>query len=312
MFKKQSTIQFLMFGVAIGESMTQLSNSQQEALLQQPMNFQQDLRWGAQTSLALTTVASLSRGYQLADVMNHFQNWYRKRQFAPEKTIQHVDVITKKAMDNYIRNRDTLSSGVFEDTADSEDILVRMLPVALYLHHEYGVSFINDEMAMLTLHRIAGLTHNDEGALVSVGMLSLIVSQLLEKQSIRDAVENGLAFGFEYYSRHKVFASELSAFEELNLPDFANIPVSNMTLDGRSASTLEAVIWSLLNSDSYIEAMHNAFLHGHANSVVPTIVSAIAAIVYQEELILQASQYLVSRKLIVGVASQAERLGRFN
>ncbi|MBA1307629.1 ADP-ribosylglycohydrolase, partial [Pseudomonas stutzeri] len=126
------------------------------------------------------------------------------------------------------------------------------------------------------------------------------------------AVENGLAFGFEYYSRHKVFASELSAFEELNLPDFANIPVSNMTLDGRSASTLEAVIWSLLNSDSYTEAMHNAFLHGHANSVVPTIVSAIAAIVYQEELILQASQYLVSRKLIVGVASQAERLGRFN
>ena len=119
MFKKQSTIQFLMFGVAIGESMTQLSNSQQEALLQQPMNFQQDLRWGAQTSLALTTVASLSRGYQLADVMNHFQNWYRKRQFAPEKTIQHVDVITKKAMDNYIKNRDTLSSGVFEDTADS-------------------------------------------------------------------------------------------------------------------------------------------------------------------------------------------------
>lgn len=312
MAKKQATIQFLMFGIAVGESMTVLSNSEQGALLSDPTYFKQELRWGSQTSLSLTTVASLSRGYQLTDVMNHFQNWYKKHQFAPERTRQRIDVVTKKAMDNYSKNRDTLASGILEDVADSEDILVRMLPVALYLHHEYGVSFINDESAMLTLHRIAGLTHNAEGTLVSVGMLSLIVSQILEKQPIRDAVENGLAFGFEYYSRHKVFESELNAFEELNLPDFANIPVGNIVLDGRSASTLEAIIWSLLNSQNYTEAMKNAFMHGHANSIVPTVVSAIAAIIYQEDLVIQASEHLTSRKLIVSVTNQAERLGRFN
>lgn len=312
MAKKQATIQFLMFGIAVGESMTVLSNSEQGILLSDPTHFKQELRWGSHTSLSLTTVASLSRGYQLTDVMNHFQNWYKKRQFAPERTRQRIDVVTKKAMDNYSKNRDTLASGILEDVADSEDILVRMLPVALYLHHEYGVSFINDESAMLTLHRIAGLTHNAEGALVSVGMLSLIVSQILEKQLIRDAVENGLAFGFEYYSRHKVFESELNAFEELNLPDFANIPVGNIVLDGRSASTLEAIIWSLLNSQNYTEAMKNAFMHGHANSIVPTVVSAIAAIIYQEDLVIQASEHLTSRKLIVSVTNQAERLGRFN
>ena len=312
MVKKQATIELLMFGMAVGESMTQLSNSQQDQLLQDPIQFTDELSWGSQTSLSLTTIASLSRGYQLTDVMNHFQNWYKRRQFVPENTVQHVDAITKKAMDNYTKNRDTLASGVLEDIADSENILVRMLPVALYLHHEYGVSFINDETAMLTLHRIAGLTHNDEGALVSVGMLSLIISQILDGQSLRDAVENGLAFGFEYYSRHKVFESELIAFEELNLPDFANIPVNHIKLDGRSASTLEAIIWSLLNSNSYVQAMQNAFLHGHANSIIPTAVSAIAAVFYDDELVLQASQYLISRKLIVSVTRQAERLGRFN
>ncbi|CAM3094603.1 ADP-ribosylglycohydrolase family protein [Leuconostoc rapi] len=312
MAKKQSTIQSLMFGMAVGESMTQLTTSQKDNLLKAPSHFNDILSWGSQTSLALTTIASLSRGYQLADVMNHFQNWYKKRQFAPEQTLQRVDEVTKQALENYNKNRDTLASGILEDTADSENILVRMLPVALYLHHEYGVSFINDEVAMLTLHRIAGLTHNDEGALVSVGMLSLIVSQLLDGQVIRDAVENGLAFGFEYYSRHKVFEAELSAFEELNLPDFANIPVNHIKLNGRSANTLEAIIWSLLNSNNYTQAIENAFLHGHANSIVPTVVSAIAAVVYREDLVLQASQHLVARKLIVSVTNQAERLGRFN
>lgn len=312
MAKKQSTIQLLMFGMALGESMTQLSNSQQEDLLNSPVDFSGELNWGAQTSQSLTTIASLSRGYQLTDVMNHLQNWYRRRHFAPENTRQRIDSITKKAIDNYAKNRDTLASGILEDVADSENILVRMLPVALYLHHEYGISFINDEAAMLTLHRIAGLTHNDEGALVSVGMLSLIMSQILEGHLMRDAVENGLAFGFEYYSRHKVFESELVAFEELNLPDFANIPISHINLDGRSASALEAIIWSLLNSNSYVEAMQNAFLHGHASSIIPTAVSAIAAVFYKDDLILQASKQLTSGKLIVSVTHQAERLGRFN
>jgi len=75
MVKKQATIELLMFGMAIGESMTQLSNSQQDQLLQDPIQFTDELSWGSQTSLSLTTIASLSRGYQLTDVMNHFQNW---------------------------------------------------------------------------------------------------------------------------------------------------------------------------------------------------------------------------------------------
>lgn len=312
MAKKQSTIQFLLLGMAIGESMTQLSNSQQTILLNDSKSFQSELHWGTQTSLSLTTVASLARGYQLVDVMNHFQNWYKKRQFAPEKTLQRIDAITKRAIDNYIKNHDALSSGILEDTADSENILARMLPVALYLHHEYGVSFINDEVAMLTLHRIAGLTHNDEGALVSVGMLSLIVSQILDGQELQDAVENGLAFGFEYYSRHKVFESELKAFEKLNLPDFSNIEFGSVGLDGRSSSALEAIIWALLNSHNYKQAIQNAFFHGHANNVVPAVVSAIAAIVYRDEWFIDTSQHLTSRKLIMSVINQAERLGRFN
>lgn len=46
MVKKQATIELLMFGMAIGESMTQLSNSQQDQLLQDPIQFTDELSWG--------------------------------------------------------------------------------------------------------------------------------------------------------------------------------------------------------------------------------------------------------------------------
>lgn len=310
MVKKGSTIQFLLKGMAVGESIAYLPVREQEKLLRGESDH--ELRWGTQTSLALTTTASLSRGYQLADVMIHLQNWYKKRQYAPMGTIQDVDVVTKQALENYTKNRDILAAGIGTDDADSENILPRMLPVSLYLYHQVGVSFINDEPAMLMLHRIAGLTHNDEGALVSVGMLSLIVSQILDGHLISDAVENGLAFGFEYYSRHQVFVNELTAFYDLNLPDFSNIPADKIELNGKASPTLEAVIWSLLNSDSYTQAVEKSLIHGHSNSIVPTLVSAIAAIYYKDDLVLEFGQNLVSKRVITTVIGQAERSSRFN
>lgn len=310
MSKKQSTIQFLIFGMAIGESIASLPANDQDKVLDQ--QFDRQLEWGTQVSLSLATTASLTRGYQLADVMAHLQNWYQRRQYAPVGTHQSVDEVTKKALDNYIKNRDMLSAGVSDDAADSDNILARMLPVALYLHHQYGTSFVNDETAMMLLHRIAGLTHNDEGALVTVGMMSLILSQILDGNNLSDAVENGLAFGFEYYSRHQVFVSELSAFDELNLPDFRNIPADKIVLDGKAASTLEAVIWSLLNSHNYTEAIKNSLVHGHANSVVPTLVAAIAAVYYRDDMVLRLSQNFVARRLLATIVSQAERSARFS
>ncbi|MFT8757649.1 ADP-ribosylglycohydrolase family protein [Leuconostoc pseudomesenteroides] len=310
MSKKQSTIQFLIFGMAIGESIASLPANDQDKVLNQ--QFDRHLEWGTQVSLSLATTASLTRGYQLADVMAHLQNWYQRRQYAPVGTHQSIDDVTKKALDNYIKNRDMLSAGVSDDAADSDNILARMLPVALYLHHQYGTSFVNDETAMMLLHRIAGLTHNDEGALVTVGMMSLILSQILDGNNLSDAVENGLAFGFEYYSRHQVFVSELSAFDELNLPDFRNIPADKIVLDGKAASTLEAVIWSLLNSQNYTEAIKNSLVHGHANSVVPTLVAAIAAVYYRDDMVLRLSQNFVARRLLATIVSQAERSARFS
>ena len=70
-------------------------------------------------------------------------------------TIQDVDVVTKQALENYTKNRDILAAGIGTDDADSENILSRMLPVFSHLYHQVGVSFINDEPAMLMLHRIA-------------------------------------------------------------------------------------------------------------------------------------------------------------
>ncbi|MCI1688954.1 MAG: ADP-ribosylglycohydrolase, partial [Leuconostoc mesenteroides] len=101
-------------------------------------------------------------------------------------------------------------------------------------------------------------------------------------------------------------------FYDLNLPDFSNIPADKIELNGKASPTLEAVIWSLLNSDSYTQAVEKSLIHGHSNSIVPTLVSAIAAIYYKDDLVLEFGQNLVSKRVITTVIGQAERSSRFN
>lgn len=313
MAKKQTMIERTLLAMAVGESLAYLPSSKQEILVHQPDNFTDPLKWGANTSMSLATVSSLSRGYQFNDVMLRLQNWYKRRQYAPAQTIQSIDDVIQSSMLRFSKNRDLLASGGVDEASNSDSVLARMVPVALYLHHRFGSAFINDERAMLLLHRVAGLTHNHEGALVSVGMLSLIISQILDGKNLFDSVENGLAFGFEYYSRHQVFAGELKDFDAMNLPDFSNSSATDFKLDGQASNTLEAVVWSLLNSENYQDALNKALMHGHANTMIPTLAGTLAGIYYKEDEQLNIiSQQLVSRKLIISISHLANRLGRFN
>lgn len=315
MAKHFSTIQHLLWGISIGEGLSYLPSRPQKQLVlaQDFAHFDGEIQWGMLTSLSLATTASLSRGYQLTHLMENFQNWQKKSHYAPTKTIQTIDPVTKQALLNYTVQRDTLSSGIVDDKLTNDAVLGRMLPVAVYLTSEYGVQFINNEGAMLVMHRIAGLTHNQTASLVAVGMLNLIVAQLLSGRQLSDAIENGLALGFEYYSRHEAFQEELQAYQRLNMPDFRHVPAESLTFDGQAATTLEATIWSLLNSHDLHSALQAATARGHVSATIPTLVGGLGALAYREQTdVFQYTPFLVAKRNIDIIAKQAERSNRFN
>ena len=315
MVKRYSTIQRLLWGIAVGEGLSYLPSRPQKQLVvaRDFAQFDGEVQWGMLTSLSLATTASLARGYQLPNIMEHFQNWQKKSHYAPTKTIQTIAPITKQALRNYVEYRDTLSSGLVDAKFTNDAVLGRMLPVAVYLAAEYGVQFINDEAAMLAMHRIAGLTHNQTSSLVAVGMLNLIVAQILAGRDLTDAIENGLALGFEYYSRHAAFVGELAAYQRLNMPDFRHVPAESLTFDGSAPATVEAVVWSLLNSTDLHSALQASLSRGHVSATVPTLVSGLAALAYDDATDLLAyTQFLVAKRNLDIVGKAAERSGRFD
>ncbi|MCM0582303.1 ADP-ribosylglycohydrolase family protein [Weissella diestrammenae] len=238
--------------------------------------------WGSDSSLTLATINALSNGYNLIDIMNEFEKWYAEGKYTANGQIQTIGKTTQGAILRFSENHDPFSSGGIAEDDNGSGALTRMMPVILYLYSQYGSDFINNETAMLTLHQIAGLTHNHPRGLVGIGLYAILIGQILDGFDLEMALDRAVGLAYEYYSEHDIFAEALSEFENLNTPDFVNKPMKELKATGYIVDTLEVITWVLLNTDSYDAAMKlTVEIPGKSHAILP-LVGTVAAIIYQQ------------------------------
>lgn len=282
-------------------------------LIVQNMYAQGKRDWRADGSLTLATIAALSRSYNLYTIMERFVSWYRRGTFTALGKRQPVGPVTELALKHYIKNHDPFSSGVVAGQDQGNAALLRITPMVLYLHAEYGPEFVNNEPAMLSLHQVTGLTHNQPLALMTNGFYAMLVNQLLEGQSLQVSFERAISQGYDYYARHHFFAGHLAAFNRLNLPDFKHTPQKDILASDQALDTLEAAIWVVFHSQSYQEALNlTGELGGHPARVLP-LVGSLSALLFDDPVMIpddwlgQGGLNQIKRILMV-----ANRVGAFN
>jgi len=244
-----------------------------------------DMRWGSDSSLTLATIKSLSNGYFLTDIMTQFTYWYTTGAYTVDRTPQEVGTVTKRAIEKFQKHQDPFTSGGLYEEDNANGALLRITPVVLYLRSQYGENFIHNDPAMLILHQTGGLTHNHPRSLIALGCYAMFLNGIFSGLSLPGALESALSSTYEYYSKHAIFASELSALASLNTPDFENTPMIDIKTTGYVVDTLTATIWVLLNSHTYVEAVSIASeLSGEPERILP-LVGAVAGVLYgQDEL----------------------------
>lgn len=240
--------------------------------------------WSSTTSLSLATIASLSRGYSLNHLMDQFTAWYARGDYTANRSAQMVDRTTIRSIEHYMINHDPFSSGSHATDDIDNGALLRIMPVVLYLNSQYGSDFISNGAAMLSLHQVTGLTHNQPTALITNSIYAFFVNQLLIDQQPVDAFETAIDATYDYYSKHQIFQEALSAFEQLNTPDFKNTSMSQLTASNDAVETLTACIWIVLNATSYHEALEMAQdIAGDATTLMP-LVGTIAGLLFESNL----------------------------
>ncbi|WP_180370590.1 ADP-ribosylglycohydrolase family protein, partial [Oenococcus oeni] len=132
------------------------------------------------TGLTFAIVRAISLGYSRANVMHNFAEWWRNGQFSMTDDIQTDRFETEiQSIINFELTRDLDSIGSTDPVENDENVLIRAMPIAFYETSRIGSAFINDEKSMGRIHDMVSLTHNYPSAMMSSGMVSFLISQIL-------------------------------------------------------------------------------------------------------------------------------------
>lgn len=251
-------------------------------------HFQPKGTWSDDSSMMIATIDSLicKNGYNINDsfydMADKFVSWYKDRKYTPHNEVFDIGGATRKALNNYINNRDKLC-GCGEISDNGNGSLMRILPLAYYFY----VANLDIEKRKEITFEVSSITHSH--IISKYGCLIYIefVLNILKNRNNLDLLNLYSETVKEIKTLLKSESREVQKTVEkaykrvldgkINKEKYENIKSSGYVVD-----TLEAVIWTILNSNDYSESVLKAVNLGDDTDTVGALAGGIAGIIYGE------------------------------
>ena len=234
--------------------------------------------WSDDTSMALATMESIGRLKQidLEDIMNNFVEWLENDEFTANNHCFDVGNTTATAIENYLNGAPVSQCGLTEAGSNGNGSLMRIVPMALYCYSVDGAEL--SEQSMDAIHSVSALTHAHARSQMACGIYCLIAAQLLDGKPIAQAVADGLIRAEKFYARK--FPDEMKTYARLLDPKFGSLDEDRIESSGYVVDSLEAALWSLLNTTNYRELALKAVNLGGDTDTVGAIAGGLGGIAY--------------------------------
>ena len=236
--------------------------------------------WSDDTSMTLCTLDSLSNGLDYKDIMDKFLSWYKKGEYTPFGETFDIGMGTRRALTNYANGEEPLKSGGTGERDNGNGSLMRILPVLFYLQKTYGENFNEKEKPYEIIHNISALTHRHKRSMIACGIYITIADYISREYNLNEAVKLGINKSFQYYEKKKEFKEELKYYQRLNDKNFHKLPEEEIKSSGYVVVSLEAALWSLVNTVSYKDCLLKAVNLGEDTDTVAAIAGGLAGLYY--------------------------------
>ena len=244
--------------------------------------------WSDDTSMMLATMDSIIDNglINCDDVMNKFYMWLEYAKYTALNTNFDIGITTKKSILNYKTGIDPLLCGGKDIRDNGNGSLMRMLPVAYYLNENN----LDEEQEVQMVNSVSSLTHAHEISCLGCKIYCDYVKQLLngvdKKYALSHVCKNDYS---KYYSDDAV-----NKYSRILKGDIIELSRDDIKSTGYVVDTLEASLWSFLNTDSFEEAVISAVNLGGDTDTIGAITGSMAGIVYGKKEI--PSRWLVKLK----------------
>ena len=232
--------------------------------------------WSDDTSLTIAAMESISRRGKIdwQDIAENFLSWYERDEFTANGERFDIGNTTRSAIVRFSRRiLPPTKCGSTEDYSNGNGSLMRILPATLYL---YGTRGTIGAEELKIIHDFSALTHGHIISRMACGIYSLIAAQILDGKNLSDAFKLGMNDAQTFYGEDEAFEK----FSRLCDENFAALPESKISAAGYVVCTLEAALWSLLNTDDYKSLALKAVNRGKDTDTTAAVAGGLAGIFY--------------------------------
>lgn len=220
--------------------------------------------WTDDTSMALCLAESLSENdFNAQDQLQRYLKWYREGYLSSTGKCFDIGANTARSLEYFEEKRELPPR---RDRAAGNGSLMRLAPVPIYFRNDFEEAVKYSGESSLT-------THNNQMAVDSCryfgGLLQQFINARIEMEAFKTKVIKDTAADLNLDER--VIKAVTGAFNKKR---------SEIKSDGFVINTLEASLWSFLNSNSFNDAVLLAANLGDDADTVAAVTGQLAGAYY--------------------------------
>lgn len=229
--------------------------------------------WSDDSSLTFCLAESLCNGLNYKDIARKIYKWRYEGYYTPYGVAFGVGKTTATAIENIKRGENPVQCGGNEEGDNGNGSLMRVLPLSYFLINT------KDDEKFNIIHQISSVTHGHLRSKMACSIYVQFGIELLRGETIREAYIKTQDKINEYYKDEK-YEEELQNFKRILKEDISLYKKQEIQSTGYVIDTLEASIWSLLNSISYKETVLKAVNLGGDTDTIAAVAGGLAGIFY--------------------------------
>lgn len=252
--------------------------------------------WSDDTSLTIALIKALGdKEFNVDSIARRMMDWLYKGKYTANGKVFDVGNTTREAIWRMHKGVSPIEAGGKDEYSNGNGSLMRIHPLAFYL-----LNVDDFEEKKNIIYQVSSLTHANIISKVACHFLVELIICLLKTNNIRTAYDTVCHEFAEYYTEDKI----QSAFANIFSGKILSMPASSIKSSGYVIDTLEAVLWCVLNTTTYKDAVLTAVNLGDDTDTVGAITGGIAGIIYGLDAILEEwISKLVNKMIVLNAAS---------
>lgn len=255
--------------------------------------------WTDDSSMTLATMDSIINKKKIdpEDIMKNFVKWEFEGDYTPFGEAFDEGNTCSNAIWDFRDTGDYKTCGQTGEYANGNGALMRILPVCLYyiemsglyIHDQQekaGSIIVDDIVAIQGIHITSGLTHNHLRSQMACGLYYFLAKEILKdrEMGLNTCLQNGMDAGLKFYKDNETDFKEINHYRRLfNLDEFSKVPEDEIRSSGYVVDSLEAAVWCLLTTDTFVECLLKAVNLGNDTDTVAAIAGGLAGLYYGYE-----------------------------